>query len=67
MALLFVIATVSAVAIFYVVAMVRGKRFDARTYWNQRYTTRRGPLHKSSTLAKQNAKDVIDVEVRELR
>jgi hypothetical protein len=66
-ALLFVIATMMAVAIFYTIAKVRGQRFSARAYWNQRYKARRGPLQKSSTRAKQQAKDVIDVQVRELR
>jgi hypothetical protein len=67
MALVFLIATTAAVAIFYAVAKVRGKRFRVHPSWSPKDTLRRNAAQKSSMRAKQNAKDVIDVEVRELR
>lgn len=61
MALVFMVSTAIAVGILYVVAKMRGKPFGVRAYWHQRQAGR-------ATGAPFPApRDVIDVEVREVR
>jgi len=60
MALVFMVSTAIAVAILYVVARIKGRPFGVRAYWEER----RQP---AGTARKFQPKDVVDVEMREIR
>ena len=59
MAFIFMVSTVLAVGILYVVARIKGRPFGVRAYWDQRQK----PATAGSTF---NKKDVVDVEMREI-
>ncbi|OZI17238.1 hypothetical protein CAL18_15405 [Bordetella genomosp. 7] len=68
MALVFMVSTAIAIGILYVVAKVRGKPFGVRAYWSQRQTARPGSFRPGAQGPFPAApRDVIDVEVREVR
>jgi len=77
MALAFLFSTVIAIAVFYVIARLRGKPFGIRSYWNRRSQTYgfvSRPFGASyaraaaaaSSGARARRSDVIDVELREV-
>jgi len=74
MALAFVFSTVIAIAVFYVIARLRGKPFGIRSYWNQRSQTYGfvsrpfggAPFAKASAARGSRHAEVIDVAVREV-
>jgi len=76
MALAFVFSTVIAIAVFYVIARLRGKPFGIRSYWNQRsqahgFMSRpfgAASYAKTSYARAGNARrnEVVDVELREV-
>ncbi|MEO6984323.1 MAG: hypothetical protein ABI155_03160 [Paralcaligenes sp.] len=59
MAFIFMASTAIAVAVLYVVALVKGRPFGARAYWTQRHQ----PRGNKNTFKN---KDVVDVEMREI-
>jgi len=76
MALAFLFSTVIAIAVFYVIARLRGKPFGIRSYWNRRsqtygFMSRPFPFSASyaraaATGSRARRPDVIDVELREV-
>jgi len=74
MALAFLFSTVIAIAVFYVIARLRGKPFGIRSYWNRRSQTYGfmsrpfGASYARAAAAGSRARrpDVIDVELREV-
>jgi len=76
MALAFLFSTVIALAVFYVVARLRGKPFGIRSYWHGRrqtggFMSRPFPFSASYVRAAASGSrarraDVIDVELREV-
>jgi len=68
-ALTFLFSTAIAIAVFYVIARLRGKPFGIRSYWNRRnqaygFVTR--PFGNMRSTQNKRRTDVIDVELREV-
>ena len=61
MATIFMVSTALAVGILYVVARIKGRPFGVRAYWEERQRAAPRPA------ARFNKKDVVDVELREIR
>ncbi|TEA74109.1 hypothetical protein [Allopusillimonas ginsengisoli] len=60
-AFVFMVSTAIAVGILYIVARIKGRPFGARAYWEQR---RQAAPKRSERMFR--AKDVTDVEMREI-
>lgn len=64
MAFIFMVSTAIAVAILYVVARIKGRPFGVKAYWQQRRRPGVNPGGRADTFS---ARDVTDVEMREIR
>ncbi|OWT61935.1 hypothetical protein [Candidimonas nitroreducens] len=60
MAFIFMVSTAIAIAVLYVVARIKRRPFGVRAYWDQRHK----PSPRKNTFKN---KDVVDVEMREIR
>lgn len=68
MALIFTFSTIIALAILFLVALVRGQRFSVQEYWTNRQAQRKPMFSKGHTQAKGPSRDnVTDVEARDVR
>jgi hypothetical protein len=63
MAFVFMVSTAIAIAILYVVARIKGRPFGVKAYWQQRQR----PTMGAGRGAPFSARDVTDVEMREIR
>lgn len=66
MALVFTFSTIIAVAVLYVVARFRGRKFSVQEYWTTRRTQRK-PVFPSGVRSGTRSRDgVTDVEARDI-
>jgi hypothetical protein len=68
MALIFTFSTLIAVAILFLVALLRGQRFSVQEYWTTRQS-RRKPIFSKGNPSRGNLSrdDVTDVQARDIR
>ena len=64
MAFIFMVSSVIAIAILYVVARIKGRPFGVKAYWQQR---RRPTMGSGGHSGGFSTRDVTDVEMREIR
>jgi len=71
MALVFMITTIIAMGILYIVTRLSGRPFSARTYWSERrrhraYQGFKPNYSRRPASAKRTNDDVTDIEMREI-
>lgn len=72
MALIFTFSTIIAVAILFLVARLRGRKFSIQEYWTNRQAQRKPIFPKGNTgggagMSSQSKDNVTDVEARDVR